>query len=181
MKLENPITTMPTMMTAQAVLVDENVHRIPSERQQESLHNYQPSAPRMEELPATTNKRNANVIPSSTATTPAYYTTATIHTPPPPNAPPGGVWGQQHFRGRWTTAATVGGFLVAHLPGLLLLFFRLDRRDAYLAPNGNLYDAQGTYLGRATERKFVADKEQKKPTVLLLTPAVAIPAVLPKP
>jgi hypothetical protein len=90
-------------------------------------------------------------VPSST---PVYV----VQSPPPPNTQAGGVWGKQYFRGTVTAAATVGGVLVAFLPGLLMLIFRLDRRDAYLAKGGNLYDARGKLLGSAKKLKFVPDK-----------------------
>lgn len=75
--------------------------------------------------------------------------------PPPPGVPSGGVWGQQHFRGPLTAAATIGGVLVACLPGLLILLFRIDRRDAYQAPNGEYYDVHGKTLGDHKKIKFV--------------------------
>ena len=77
---------------------------------------------------------------------------------PPPNAPSGGIWGKQRFRGRLTAAATVGGVLIACLPGLIMLVFRLDERDAYLAKDGNLYDAGGKLLGSSKDLKFVPVK-----------------------
>ena len=64
---------------------------------------------------------------------------------PPPNAPSGGTWGKQRFRGRLTAAATVGGVLVACLPGLLMLIFKLDERD----------NVEGTLLGSSKDLKFV--------------------------
>lgn len=75
--------------------------------------------------------------------------------PPPPGVPSGGVWGQQHYRGPLTAAATIGGVLVASLPGLLILLFRLDRRDAYQAPNGEFYDVHGKSLKDHKHIKFV--------------------------
>ena len=46
--------------------------------------------------------------------------------------------GKHHFHGHLTVAATIGGVLVAScVPGLLLLFFCLDERDAYLAKDGD--------------------------------------------
>ena len=80
--------------------------------------------------------------------------------PPPPDVPSGGVWGQQHFRGPLTVAATVGGVLIACLPGLLILLFRIDRRDAYQAPNGEFYDAQGKPLGDYKKIKFVPNLQK---------------------
>ena len=81
---------------------------------------------------------------------------------PPPNAPPGGTWGNQRFRGRLTAAATVGGVLVACLPGLLMLIFQLDERDAYLAKDGNLYDVEGKLLGSSKDLKFVPVKSKSR-------------------
>ncbi|GAX29469.1 hypothetical protein FisN_16Hh089 [Fistulifera solaris] len=75
--------------------------------------------------------------------------------PPPPGVPSGGVWGQQHYRGPLTVAATVGGMVVACFPALLLLVFRMDRRDAYQAPNGEFYDVHGQVLGDHKKIKFV--------------------------
>jgi hypothetical protein len=96
-------------------------------------------------------RKEGDDVPTAT---PVYV----IQSLPPPNTPAGGVWEKQNFRGAITAAATVGGFLVACLPGLLMLIFRLDRRDAYLATDGNLYDARGKLLGSAKTLKFVPDK-----------------------
>eukprot|EP00567_Pseudictyota_dubia_P014072 CAMPEP_0197436306 /NCGR_PEP_ID=MMETSP1175-20131217/3774_1 /TAXON_ID=1003142 /ORGANISM="Triceratium dubium, Strain CCMP147" /LENGTH=66 /DNA_ID=CAMNT_0042965563 /DNA_START=161 /DNA_END=358 /DNA_ORIENTATION=- len=64
-------------------------------------------------------------------------TTATIHTATapsasagesrqqhiPPGAKPGGVWMKQRYVGKKTGAASVAGFLVLFIPGLLFLCF----------------------------------------------------------
>ncbi|GAX26260.1 hypothetical protein FisN_16Lh089 [Fistulifera solaris] len=80
--------------------------------------------------------------------------------PPPPGVPSGGVWGQQHYRGPLTLAATVGGIVVACFPAILLLLFRMDRRDAYQAPNGEFYDVHGKVLGDHKKIKFVPNPQK---------------------
>jgi hypothetical protein len=80
--------------------------------------------------------------------------------PPPPGVPSGGVWGQQHYRGPLTLAATVGGIVVACFPAVLLLLFRMDRRDAYQAPNGEFYDVHGKVLGDHKKIKFVPNPQK---------------------
>lgn len=67
----------------------------------------------------------------------------------PPNTPPGGTWGQLHYRGKTTAIATIGGVLVFSIFGLFVACFKCDVRDAYLGPDGILYEASGCRIGPA--------------------------------
>lgn len=134
-----------TPVTADLINDDEAMHLIPPTTNNDN-------AGRMN----ATDKDNLMSPPPTTVATPTlgeYVVDA--H---PPNTPPGGRWGKQHFRGRLTAAATVGGVLVACIPGLLVLFFRLDERDAYLAKDGQLYNVEGKCLGDVKKLKFVPDR-----------------------
>ena len=88
---------------------------------------------------------------------------------PPPNAPSGGTWGQQSYRGAWSTAATVGGLCVCFIPFVLdtILLTNFDRRMVYLAPNGDFYNSKGQLVGKVEQdkkfrhTKFVPDEPQR--------------------
>ena len=135
MKTETPVTT-------EVVPIEETINYIPTEQPTFNAAATTVAIPHEE----TAYQQQAYLV---------YETT-------PPGAPKGGVWGKQRYRGRLTAAATVGGVLVAFLPGLIMLIFRLDERDAYLAKDGNLYDAKGKILGSSKELKFIPERPRAR-------------------
>lgn len=101
---------------------------------------------------------------TSVATTRVYHIPppAPSGPPPPPGAPPGGVWGRNNYIGEKTAACTLFVVLFVCLPGLLLLCCPFDERDAYLAPNGVIYDASGRQIGRSHRTRFVPTNGQQQ-------------------
>jgi len=79
------------------------------------------------------------------------------HPPPPPGAPPGGQWGRNNYIGEWTAGVTCIACLFFFWPAVFLLCCPFDERDAYLAPNGTMYDAAGRRIGDRHTR-FVPSK-----------------------
>jgi len=89
------------------------------------------------------------------STTPAPNTNSSTTSAPPPGAPPGGTWGRNNYIGEKTGGAACLGFLCFCLPGLFILLCPFDERDAYMGPDGKVYDASGKVIGKTCGTKFV--------------------------
>jgi len=104
---------------------------------------------------ATHHERNrsdvcATSIAESTSCSHAPTTTAhnipPNQSPPPPCAPQGGQWGKTNYIGGKTAGATFLAVL-CFWPAIFLLCCPFDEKDAYMAPNGDVYDASGYRIG----------------------------------
>ncbi|CAB9530433.1 expressed unknown protein [Seminavis robusta] len=83
--------------------------------------------------------------------------------PIPPNAPPGGQWVRMKYSGNQTWGI-IGGvgcglfwccFMIAAPLALLGLLCPCDEREAYMSPNGVMYDERGHAVGDRRRNKFV--------------------------
>jgi hypothetical protein len=88
---------------------------------------------------------NENVPPVSPAVSPGEVDKNASPDAVPPGVEAGGIWGVNHYRGPTTGTATLVGFLCFCIPGLLMLIFALDNREAYKV-NGKVRSLACTIL-----------------------------------